>query len=260
MIASKGDAVGQVKRPYCMCLSHTGDSIVLCDFCNCRIQEFYLDERPPRVIVQYTDGTSPMGIARCDNGDYIVTDDGNHCVLRIDSNGTTGWAVGSQGSGRDQFNCPRGVCILFDGRVVVADNNNNRLQVLNADTGAVMGTLARSDGEVWKGPRDITTDAQGLIYVVERANHRVVVISAEGHVVRTLGSYGDGPGQLNYPAGVAVDGGGNVIVADQFHHRIVVFHPDGTSTHLATPASAFSVVIAKKNSLMVSGSGFIAEY
>ena len=260
IIASKGDAVGQVVNPYFLCLSHTGESIVVCDNNNDRIQEFYLDERPPRIVVQYTDGTSPMGIALCDNFDYVVIDDGKHRVLCIDHNGATKWAVGSQGNGRDQFNNPGGVCVLSDGRVVVADFNNNRLQVLNADTGAVVGTLARSDGEAWNNPWDITTDAQGLIYVVECGNHRVVVITAEGHVVRTLGSYGKGPGQLCYPVSVAVDGKGNAIVVDQSNKRLVVFHPDGTSTHFATPGYAFSVVMTKNNRLVVSGYGFVAEY
>ena len=260
LIASSGNAVGQVLKPYFLCLSHTGESIVVCDCYNNRIQEFHLDERPPRVVVKYTDGTRPMGIALCDNGDYIITDDLKHRMLRIDQSGATKWAVGSKGSGRDQFKLPQGVCVLLDGRVVVADRGNNRLQVLNADTGAVLGTLARSGEEAWKFPCGITTDAQGLIYVVEFGNHRVVVMTVEGQVMRTLGSKGSGPGQLAYPTGVAVDGGGNVSVGDQFNHRIVIFHPDGTSTHFATPGLAYSVLIANSNRLVVSGDSFLVEY
>ena len=260
IIASNGNAVGQVVNPYFLCLSLTGESIVVCDCNSNRIQEFYLDGRPPRVVVQYTDGTIPMGIALCDNGDYIVSDEGKHRVLRIDHNGAIKWTIGSYGDGPCQFYCPRGVCILSDGRVAVTDLDNDRLQVLNADTGTVVGTIARSDGEVWQSPWGITTDAQGLIYVAEYQSHRVVVITAEGHVVRTLGSQGSGPGQLNFPGGVAVDGKGSVIVADDSNKRIVVFHLDGTSTHFATPGLAFSVVIAKNNRLVVSGFSFVAEY
>ena len=260
IIASEGNAVGQVNSPFFMCLSHTGESIVVCDYYNNRIREFYLDGRPPRVVVQYTDATQPAGIALCDSGDYIVTDDDKHRVLRIDSNGATKWTIGSYGDGPDQFKSPRSIFILSDGHVVVADRGNNRLQVLNADTGAVLGTLARSDGEVWKSPCSITTDAQGLIYVVERLNHRVVVITAEGQVVRTLGSKGSGPGQLRAPATVAVDGGGNVLVADSGNNRLVVFCSDGTSTHFATHGRCYSVVIANNNRLVVSGYGFVAEY
>ena len=260
IIASKGNAVGQVNCPLFMCLSHTGESVVVCDYNNNRIQELYLDGRPPRVVVQYTDETTSMGIALCDNGDYIITEDTQHCVLRIGQNGATKWVVGSYGDGPNEFDCPRGVCILSDGRVVVADSRNNRLQVLNADTGAVVGTIARTDGQAWKRPFGIAIDAQGLIYVVEYENHRVVVITAVGQVVRTLGSRGSGPGQLQYPMGVTVDGDGNVIVGDHDNRRIVVFCPDGTSSNFATPSRCYSVVMTKNKRLVVSGYGFIAEY
>lgn len=260
IIAGEGENVGQVNCPYFMCLSHTGESIVVCDNEDSRIQEFFLDGRPTRVIVQYTDGTQPLGVALRDNGDYIVTDRADHRVMRIDQNGILKWAVGSYGHGPNEFDCPHGVCILSDDRVVVADLINNRLQVLNGDTGAVLGALARSDGEEWKSPWGITTDAQGLLYVVEYENHQVTVITAEGHVVRTLGSKGSGPGQLDSPIGAAVDGVGNVIVGDFLNSRIVVFHPDSTSSSFATPTSAYSAVITKNNRLVVSGDSFIAEY
>ena len=260
IIARQGGDLGQVFDPYAMCLSHTGDSIIVCDHGNNRIQELYLDDREPRVVVQFSDDTRPYGVALCDNGDYIVTDDGSHRVLRIDSNGTTKWATGSYGSGPDQFSNPDGVCVLSDGRVVVADHGNNRLQVLDVDTGAVVGTLARSDGEAWISLRGIATDAQGLISVAEYGNHRVVVITAEGQVVRTLGSKGSGPGQLDDPVGVAVDGGGSVFVGDYSNNRIVVFHPDGTSSHFPTPCPALSAVVTKNNRLVVSGDSFLAEY
>jgi DNA-binding beta-propeller fold protein YncE len=41
------------------------------------------------------------------------------------------------------------------------------------------------------------------------------------------GSYGDGPGQLNNPKGIAVDGQGNVYVADSYNHRVMVFDSGG---------------------------------
>ena len=262
MIARYGRAVGQVDCPFFMCPTHMDDSVVVCDYGNSRIQELYLDDRPPRVLVQYTDDTRPCGIALCDNGDYIITDDCNHRVLRIDSisNSTIKWATGSYGSGPHQFSGPDGVCLLSDGRVVVVDSGNNRLQVLDVDTGALVGTIARSDGEAWISLRGIATDAEGLIYVVEYRKNQVVVITAEGQVVRTLGSYGNGPGQLKYPVGVAVDGKGDVIVADCDNERFVIFHPDGTSALFATPGRCYSVVMTKNKRLVVSGSRFIAEY
>jgi hypothetical protein len=37
--------------------------------------------------------------------------------------------------------------------------------------------------------------------------------------VRTIGSKGSGPGQLNLPTGVAVDGVGRIVVCDTVNHR-----------------------------------------
>jgi sugar lactone lactonase YvrE len=44
-----------------------------------------------------------------------------------------------------------------------------------------------------------------------------------------LGELGSGPGQLNYPRGIAVDEAGNLFVADSENHRVVRFSPSGES-------------------------------
>jgi len=149
---------------------------------------------------------------------------------------------------------------LLDGRVVIAYCHDHRLQVLSADTGAVLGTITRNDGVAWNYPTGVTVDAEGLLYVVDQGNHRVVVIKMDGTVMRTLGSKGSGPGQLSSPWGVFVDGNGNVLVGDQSNQRVVVFHPNGTTTHIATPGNARDVLITSSNRLVVSGAHFVAEY
>jgi len=260
MIAKEGKGVGQVSYPWFMCESTDG-GIMVCDAGNRRIQEFFLDGRPARIVVQFNDGTQPSGITRCDNGDYIVTDDGKNRVMRIDSRGNVKWTVGSQGKGREQFNNPYGVAVFLNDRVaVVADFSNHRLQVLNADTGAVVGIIARNDGVTWNYPSGVTVDANGLLYVVEYYNHRVVVIKMDGTVVRTLGSKGSGPSQLYFPWGVFVDGNGNVLVGDRGNNRVVVFRLDDTSTHFATPGKAVNALITSNNRLVVSSEHFVAEY
>jgi uncharacterized protein (TIGR03663 family) len=76
--------------------------------------------------------------------------------------------------------------------------------------------------------RGMTLDAQGNIYVADTTNHRIVVLDAQGTVVRTIGAWGNAPGQLFEPSGVAVDATGNVYVADTWNARVSKFGPDGT--------------------------------
>jgi DNA-binding beta-propeller fold protein YncE len=49
----------------------------------------------------------------------------------------------------------------------------------------------------------------------------------EGRFRCQWGSEGEGDGQFNTPAGVAVDGVGSVYVADTLNHRVQVFNAEG---------------------------------
>jgi len=79
--------------------------------------------------------------------------------------------------------------------------------------------------------RGMTVDAQGNVYVADTSSHRVVVLDAQGSVVRTIGSWGNAPGQLFEPSGVSVDAQGNIYVADTWNARVSKFAPDGTFTN-----------------------------
>jgi uncharacterized protein (TIGR03663 family) len=45
--------------------------------------------------------------------------------------------------------------------------------------------------------------------------------------VASWGGYGTGPGQMNYPKGVAIDAAGDIYVADSYNHRVQVFDGNG---------------------------------
>ena len=134
-----------------MCESTTTPGkIVVCDWGNKRIQEMPLDGSGAphcRVLVQFTDGIQPFAITPCGDGttDYIITDCAHHQqhrVLRISGvDGHRIWTAGVYGSGPQQFDFPYDVKMLLDGRVIVADFYNHRLQVLDAATGAFLQPL-----------------------------------------------------------------------------------------------------------------------
>jgi hypothetical protein len=73
-------------------------------------------------------------------------------------------------------------------------------------------------------PTDIGWDAQGNIFVSDGyTNSRVVKYDKFGKFVKSVGSRGSAPGQLNTPHSLQVDAKGNVYVADRGNARIQVF-------------------------------------
>jgi len=67
------------------------------------------------------------------------------------------------------------------------------------------------------------------ILVADSGNHRIQAFDELGSFVSAYGGPGSGPGQFQYPQGLAVDGGGQVIVADMGNHRLQVLSFNGTS-------------------------------
>jgi tripartite motif-containing protein 2/3/tripartite motif-containing protein 56 len=224
---------------------------MVCDFNNQRVMELFTDGRPPRVLCS---GLSYWCIAKLSNGDYAVTLAGQHQVQRMDGQGRVRWTAGStHGSGPGQFSNPWGVAVLDDGLLAVADQSNNRVQLLNAETGACVRVL--QDGLGLRHPFGVSVDSRGHLYILDNGNHRIVVADRDGRLLRTLGSHGSGPGQLCGPFVVAVDGQDNVLVADHGNKRVVVFHADGTTAHFAVSANPSSVAVCSDGRVLVALAG-----
>ncbi|HEY3079071.1 MAG TPA: 6-bladed beta-propeller [Chloroflexota bacterium] len=82
------------------------------------------------------------------------------------------------------------------------------------------------DGE-FRYPAGIGIGPDGMVYVVDRQNHRVQCFTPEGVFVRTWGSEGGGPDRLRHPQGLAISADGTVFVADMLNGRIQLFDPAG---------------------------------
>ncbi len=128
-----------------------------------------------------------------------------------------------------------GVALDGDENVYVTETKNHEVLVFDRSGKRIrqfgMNDLVR--------PTGIAVDARRqLAYVVDSANqasdeHRVLVYSLKGELLRELGpeddepGRGSAPGQFHFPSYVALDGRGNVYVADTMNFRIQVFDPDG---------------------------------
>ena len=77
-------------------------------------------------------------------------------------------------------------------------------------------------------PWRLTFNGRGEMVVAEYGGHCISILSANGEKIKSFGSQGSGPGQLQNPIGVTVDGQGNMLMCDHKNHRIQKFSPDGT--------------------------------
>jgi gliding motility-associated-like protein len=85
-------------------------------------------------------------------------------------------------------------------RLFVADRNNNRIVVLNPDTGSLL-TEIRSG---FDKPMDVAFDLEGRIYIADSGNDRIVVLDMNFSFIRSFGYCCVGRGFLNNPEGIFV--------------------------------------------------------
>lgn len=169
----------------------------------------------------------PTNIAVAPNGDLYVSDGyGNARVHHFSPDGELIRSWGEPGTGPGQFMISHGICVLPDGRVLVADRENDRIQVFDA-RGAFLAEWA----DVQR-PTQLVLGPDGLLFLAElwwrkglrtpRGDEiaadrygRISILDTEG---RVLERYGGGPpntpGNFTAPHGIAVDSAGDVYVAD----------------------------------------------
>jgi sugar lactone lactonase YvrE len=86
------------------------------------------------------------------------------------------------------------------------------------------------------GPRGITVDSQGHVFVADTGNKRIIVYDSDGNFLTQIGAEGTGAGQFDEPVGLVVDNRGNLFVADTWNQRIQVFIPNADKTMYSASA------------------------
>ncbi len=169
---------------------------------------------------------SPSGIAVDSNGNVLVADTGNGRIEKFSPTGTFISTIGTKGAGNGDLGAPNGMAVDRNGNLYVADAGNHRVQKL-ASNGALI-TEWKGPEPGFYGPRRIAIGPDDSIYVVDQGHTRIVKFNPDGRVLTMWGSKGNGDGQFDDPASVAVDPATNkVYVADPRNSRIQVFDSDG---------------------------------
>lgn len=178
---------------------------------------------------------NPRDLAIDDAGNVYVADTENRRVVAYDMDGFQRRIIGEGIIG-----VPWGVAVSpLDGNIYVANTfplETNSIMVFNPE-----GELVNQFGQFGRpsdlnfdepatmfGPRNITVDLDGYIYVVDTGGHRVRIYDSEFNHIRDIGGEGTGFGQMLEPVGIVVHHiSGEIYVAETWNHRISVYNREG---------------------------------
>lgn len=163
------------------------------------------------------------------DGDLFVSDGYGNCrVHHFSPSGTLVNSWGEVGSGPGQFRLPHGICLTPDGRLLVADRENDRIQVFRTDGSYLeewtdvqrpCGIALTPAGDVvvaelWR-PADNRSFVSDTIGTDQPG--RISVLSQRGELLDQWGASADdkaAAGNVIAPHSVAVDSAGSVYVGE----------------------------------------------
>ena len=145
----------------------------------------------------------PANVAVSANGEIYVADGyGNSCVHRFSAEGRLLHSWGIPGNRPGEFSTPHGIWIDEGNKVYVADRENNRVQVFDAE-----GHYVTEWRDLYH-PMDIWSDGDGAFVVTDQVP-RFTVLDSQGKVL----SRGKAP---DAGLGVSGDSKGNLYLAGTF--------------------------------------------
>ncbi|KAM7419547.1 hypothetical protein PAMA_016586 [Pampus argenteus] len=131
--------------------------------------------------------------------------------------------IGTKGRNKGEFTNLQGVAASSLGKVLIADSNNQCVQIFSNDGQfkSRFGVRGRTPGQLQR-PTGVAVHPNGDIIIADYDNKWVSIFSSEGKFKNKIGS-----GKLMGPKGVSVDRNGHVIVVDNKSCCIFIFQLNG---------------------------------
>ncbi len=163
----------------------------------------------------------PQGVAVGPDGAVYVTSASRDNVVKFVEDALVA-DVGVSGGGPNEFFRPHDIEVTTDGRIVIADPGNNRLQILSPDLAYV--AEIGEPGFIFNEPKYFASDRRGRLYVVDRYNNRIVILNRDYELFGRVatGKRREGARILHQPEGAEISGR-RLWVSDTGHHRIVLY-------------------------------------
>ncbi len=187
----------------------------------------YLVDRDAHQILIFTTGGDPLGalgtrnaprfqapfnhptdVAVASDGEIYVSDGyGNSAIHRFSASGEHMTTWGRPGSGPGEFTPPHAIWVDRAERVLVADRENNRVQVFDRD-----GRFLEAWGDFYH-PMDIAEDDRGMILVTDQVP-RLSMLSPAGELVGRCRAVWNGA------HGVSCNARGDIFLAEMNPNRV----------------------------------------
>lgn len=198
-------------------------------------------------------------------GRMFITDQANQSIRMVDEAGIITMAVGTREAGLSGDGGPANQAQIWlpgsqsappvgrtevdaQDNLYICDTNNNRVRVVDLDTG-IITTFAGSDigydgdgglatAAKLKQPSDVAISPDGDVFIADTRNNVIRKVDTNGIITTVAGTgtpgySGDGglptEAEINRPYGIAFDGNGNLFIADTFNHVIRVIPRQGNS-------------------------------
>jgi hypothetical protein len=158
--------------------------------------------------------------------------------------------------GAGMFVFPHGLSVDFEGNVWVTDGvgrgaKGQTVHKFSPD-GKLLMTLGKP-GKAGDGPNEFNAPSatlvapNGDIFVADghggNTNARIVKFSKDGKFIKTWGSKGTAPGEMDGPHTLAMDSKGRLFLGDRGNNRIQIFDQDGNFldqwTQFSRPSGIF---------------------
>lgn len=151
----------------------------------------------------------------------------NSRIVVYDLSGQFLYSWGSKGYAKGQIQNPHGLVFDKEGRLLVADRDNGRIQLFDKEGNYLSEWHSEELGRPWS----LCTDDEGFIYSIDGGDQDddnprsgIVKLSPDGEIICRFSSFGTGLGELNWGHSIAVsDNGEEVFAVDLKNARVQKF-------------------------------------
>lgn len=165
------------------------------------------------------------GLTRLDENSYLLSNKDDNVIAIIDDEGKLIQKFAESGSREGQLDEPMGIDWSHNGRLYVADKENNRISVFGQDGVFIMafGQQGLNEEQRLYEPVQVYVDPQERVYVLEKENNgRVSIFTHDGKLLQQLSSsdfdkFGGGEVEI---VNITIDDKGLLYAADRENGRV----------------------------------------